>query len=97
MGYSLIRLSGGGQGAIPPDLDLGNTCMTVIDLAITPLANVHGDGVGVAVDAARRMPVRAAMGWGLAVGLFTPVGLPLYVWPEDLVVFTDYMSERFGD
>ena len=23
--------------------------------------------------------------------------LPLYVWPEDLVVFTDYMSARFGD
>ncbi len=43
-------LSGGGEGAIPPDLDLGNTCMTVIDLAVLPLANVHGDGVCVAVD-----------------------------------------------
>ena len=23
--------------------------------------------------------------------------LPLYIWPKDVVMFTDYMSERFGD
>ncbi len=23
--------------------------------------------------------------------------LPLYTWPDDMVIFTDYMTERFGD
>ncbi len=35
-------LSGGGEGAIPPDLDLGNTCVTIVDLAMTP-PEVFGD------------------------------------------------------
>lgn len=42
-------LSGGGEGAIPPDLDLGNTCVTIIDLAVQPPLNFLGDDQCVAI------------------------------------------------
>ena len=54
-------LSGGGEGAIPPDLDLGNTCITVVDLAVTPLANAHGAGTCVTVDEHAPIP------WDLSI------------------------------
>jgi len=49
-GQFAFVLSGGGEGAIPPDLNLNNSCVTVIDLAAASMANYHGDGVCVGID-----------------------------------------------
>ncbi len=42
-------LSGAGEGAIPPIIDVGNTCVTVVDLALLPPENFLGDGVCVPI------------------------------------------------
>ena len=41
--------SGAGEGAIPPIIDVGNTCVTVVDLALLPPENFLGDGVCVPI------------------------------------------------
>lgn len=43
-GY-LYVLGGGGEGAIPPDFDLGNTTLAVIDWEGFEPENVHGPGI----------------------------------------------------
>lgn len=45
----LYVLGGGGEGAIPPDLSLGNTTMTVVDFSGFPASNLHGDGAFLAM------------------------------------------------
>ncbi len=45
----LYVLGGGGEGAIPPDLSLGNTTMTVVDFSGFPAENLHGDGAFLAM------------------------------------------------
>ena len=54
-------LSGGGEGAIPPDLNLGNTCVTVVDLAIDPPGNFLGDGTCVEITSHAPIPFDIAM------------------------------------
>ena len=54
-------LSGGGEGALPPDLNLGNTCVTVVDLAAAPYANYLGDGVCVGIDDHAPIPFDLAL------------------------------------
>ncbi len=54
-------LSGGGEGAIPPDLNLGNTCVTVVDLAIDPPGNFLGDGTCVEITSHAPVPFDIAM------------------------------------
>ncbi len=54
-------LSGGGEGAIPPLLDVGNTCVTVVDLALVPPGNLLGDGVCVPIDAHAPFPFDLAI------------------------------------
>ena len=69
-----------GIGAGRPMEDQGVTLWGALLGLATVFALAFAAGVGVFVDASRRMSTRAALGWGLAVGLFTPAGLPLYVW-----------------
>ena len=59
-GY-LYVLGGGGEGALPPDLNLGNTSLTVIDFdGFTP-ENIHGPGVFMDANAAP-LPLDLAVG-----------------------------------
>ncbi len=59
-GY-LYVLGGGGEGAIPPDLNLGNTSLTVIDFEGFTAENVHGPGVYLDANAAP-LPLDLAVG-----------------------------------
>ena len=59
-GY-LYVLGGGGEGAIPPDLNLGNTTLTVIDFEGFTPENVHGPGVFMDANAAP-LPLDMAVG-----------------------------------
>lgn len=45
----IVLLGGGGVGAIPPDLDFGNSTLTVVDFAGDPV-NRHGDGAFLSLD-----------------------------------------------
>ncbi len=54
-------LSGAGEGAIPPLLDVGNTCVTVVDLALVPPGNLLGDGVCVPIDEHAAFPFDLAI------------------------------------
>lgn len=59
-GY-LIVLGGGGDGAIPPDFDLGNTSITVLDWEGFEPENVHGAGTFLSTSAAP-IPIDLAVG-----------------------------------
>ena len=59
-GY-LYVLGGGGEGALPPDLNLGNTTLTVIDFQGFTPENVHGGGVFMDANAAP-LPLDLAVG-----------------------------------
>ena len=59
-GY-LVVLGGGGEGAIPPDFDLGNTGLAVYDWEGFEPENVHGPGVYMGTGAAP-VPIDLAVG-----------------------------------
>ncbi len=59
-GY-LYVLGGGGEGAIPPDFDLGNTTLTVLDWDGFEPENVHGPGVFMGTTSAP-IPIDLAVG-----------------------------------
>ncbi len=59
-GY-LYVLGGGGEGALPPDLNLGNTSLTVIDFEGFAPENIHGPGVFMDANAAP-LPLDLAVG-----------------------------------
>ncbi len=57
----LYVLGGGGEGAIPPDLEFGNTTLTVVDFAGDPATNLHGDGTYLALGDAVPAPIELAV------------------------------------
>ena len=59
-GY-LVVLGGGGDGAIPPDFDLGNTSVTVLDWEGFEPENVHGAGTFLGTSDAP-IPIDLAVG-----------------------------------
>lgn len=59
-GY-LVVLGGGGEGAIPPDFDLGNTALAVYDWEGFEPENVHGPGTYMGTAAAP-IPIDMAVG-----------------------------------
>lgn len=59
---TLAVLGGGGEGAIPPDLGLDNTSLTVVDMATSIPSNVHGDGVFLNFSGWAPVPIDLAVG-----------------------------------
>ncbi|MCO4770516.1 MAG: PKD domain-containing protein [Deltaproteobacteria bacterium] len=57
----LVVMGGGGEGAIPPDFDLGNTTLAVLDWNGFEPENVHGPGVYMGTSAAP-VPIDLAVG-----------------------------------
>ena len=58
----LAVLGGGGEGAIPPDFDLGNTSVTLVDMGTSIPENSHGDGTYLDLSGAAPVPIDLAAG-----------------------------------
>ena len=59
---SLVILGGGGEGAIPPDLSIDNSTLTMVDMEATPPANMHGDGIFLELGSRAPVPIDLAVG-----------------------------------
>ncbi|MCP4872700.1 MAG: PKD domain-containing protein [Proteobacteria bacterium] len=57
----LYVLGGGGEGALPPDLDFGNTSLTVVDFSGSPATNYHGDGTFLDLSGGAPVPIDMAI------------------------------------